>query len=269
MTLVAHLYELRSRLAKALIGFAVGTVLGFVFFHPVFHVLRAPYCDLPISKRQGGAGCNLVFFGPLDAFALRLKVSMITGALLSSPIWLFQLWAFVTPGLHRHERRWASAFVVSATALFCLGAACAYYTLSKGLSVLLGFAGDGIQPFLEVTRYLNYVVAMILIFGISFLFPLVVVMLNLVGVLPVSRLRKWRRGAIFALFVFAAGVTPSTDPLTMLALAIPLCLLYEAAVVVARGNERRRARRAANSPDANLRDDEASAIDAPVDVEVT
>ena len=235
-------------------------MIAFLLFHRVFDVLRAPYCDLPVSKRYGGQTCDLVAFGVLDPFLLRLKVSVIAGAIFSSPVWLYQLWAFITPGLHRHERRWAVLFVGTGVAFFSLGAFFAYITLSKGLQFLLGFAGGGIVSLLEVTRYLNYVILMLVVFGVSFEFPLVVVMLNVAGVVSNERLRRWRRPAIFLLFVFAAVITPSQDPFTMSAMAIPLCLFYEGAIIFARLNDRRRARRASESPYAGLADDETSPL---------
>lgn len=254
MSLLQHLTDLRRCLLRALLALALGTVASFAAFHPLFHLLTAPYCALPISRRLGGHGCTLVVFGVPDAFMLRLRISMFAGALLSSPVWLYQLWAFIAPGLHRRERRWALSFVGASVLLFSAGAAAAYATLSNGLAVLLGFAGSDITPVLEVTRYLSYITAMILVFGFSFEFPLLLVLLNLAGVLGSARLRRSRRLVIFLLFAFAAVATPSQDPFTMLALALPLCLLYELAVSIARLVDRRRARQAT----ADLPDDLAS-----------
>ncbi|HMA47119.1 MAG TPA: twin-arginine translocase subunit TatC [Frankiaceae bacterium] len=261
MTLTEHLYELRNRLAKALVAFTVATAVCFVFEPHLFDVLKAPYCDLPASKRLGGEQCSLYFFGVLDAFFIRLKISMIAGGLVSSPVWLYQLWAFVTPGLHRHERRWAASFVVSSVVLFALGGFFAYLTLSKGLQLLLGFGGGGLVSLLDVNRYLSYVVAMLLVFGVSFEFPLLVAMLNLSGVVSTDRLRRWRRPEIFLVFVFAAVITPSQDPFTLIALAVPMCLFYEVAVFVGRVHDRRVARRDTRESFPGLSDDEASPLD--------
>lgn len=254
MPLMQHLTDLRRCLLRALVALAVGTVASFAVFHPLFHLLTAPYCSLPVSRRLGGHGCTLVVFGVPDAFMLRLRISMFAGAVFSSPVWLYQLWAFIAPGLHRRERRWALSFVGASVLLFSAGAATAYATLSNGLAVLLGFAGSDITPVLEVTRYLSYITAMIMVFGFSFEFPLLLILLNLAGVLSSTRLRHSRRLVIFLLFAFAAVATPSQDPFTMLALAAPLCLLYEIAISMARLVDRRRARHAASE----LSDDLAS-----------
>jgi len=261
MTLVDHVYELRNRLFKSLIALAIGTVIGYIWYeHGLFDFLRKPYCDLPVSIRQSES-CDLPFFGVLDGFFLRLRIAMIAGVVISSPVWLYQLWAFITPGLHRNEKRWAISFVSIATLLFLAGAAVAYVTLQKGLQLLLGIAGDGVIPVIEVTRYLRYVVAMLLVFGVSFEFPLIITMLNLAGLVSAEKLRSIRRAVIFGVFAFAALATPSQDPFTMIAMALPMCLLYEMAVVVARIHDKRVARRELESGYGRLDDDEASSLD--------
>ncbi len=239
MSLVEHLQELRARLAKALLAIAAASVVGFLGFHSVLQVVERPYCSLPAHDRAL-AGCRLVFTGPLDAFMVRLKLSVMVGLVLASPVWLYQLWAYITPALHHKERRFAVAFVGSSVTLFLGGVALAYLTLSKALGFLLGMGGGGLTALLDVNRYFSYVQAMLLIFGVSFELPLVVVMLNLAGILPAAKLRRWRRYAIFGIFAFAAVATPSQDAITMLALAGPMVLLYEAAVLVARLHDRRR-----------------------------
>ncbi len=263
MPLLEHLGELRRRLLRAVVAVLIGMVVAFAGFRPVFHLLTAPYCSLPVSRRLGGDGCGLVVFGIPDAFVLRLRLSVLVGAVLSAPVWLYQLWGFVAPGLHRRERRWAVGFALASALLFAGGAAVAYLSLGKSIAVLLGFAGGDVTPVLEVSRYLSYVTAMVLAFGFSFEFPLLLVMLNLAGVLSSARLRRSRRLAVFLLFAFAAVATPSPDPATMLALAVPLCLLYEVAVGASRLVDRRRARRAALGP----ADDELSELAPPVPVQ--
>jgi sec-independent protein translocase protein TatC len=176
-------------------------------------------------------------------------------------VWTWQLWQFVTPGLYQRERRWALAFVGTSVGLFAAGAVVAYVTLKNGLRFLLGFATGGIASLLNFNSYLSYVVAMMLVFAVSFEFPLVVVMLNFVGVLTYDRLRRWTRGIIFGIFVFAAVATPSQDPFTMTALALPMCLLFAGALVVARIHDRRAAARDATSTYADLADDELSPLD--------
>ncbi len=261
MSLTEHLRELRNRLAKALVALTIATVVCFIFEPHIFNILKEPYCSLPESARAGGGKCQLFFFGILDAFMIRLKISLISGAVFSAPVWLYQLWSFITPGLHRHERRWSLTFVGFSLVLFGLGAYFAYLTLSKGLQLLLGFSGDGLVSLLDVNKYLSYVFAMLLIFGLSFELPLLVAMLNLAGVVSTAKLRSWRRAEIFLVFVFAAVVTPSQDPFTMIALGLPMCLLYEVALVIGWLNDRRRGRRGDTSPYAGLDDDETSPLD--------
>lgn len=256
MSLVEHLQELRSRLAKALLAVIAGGIVGYVFFPSIFLVIQHPFCTLPASERALPGACRFVFTGPLDAFVVRLKVSLIVGLILASPVWLYQLWRFITPALHRNERRWAVAFVGSATILFAGGCVLGYYVLGKALRFLLGIGGSGLAALPDITRYLTYFEKMILIFGLSFELPLVLIMLNLAGVVPATRLRKWRRWAIFLIFIFAGVATPTQDAFTMLALALPMVLLYEVAVFVARLHDRRHP----PSPYAGLDPDEASPL---------
>src|SRR3954451_20100367 len=261
MTLVDHLKELRRRLLVAMIAVGLATlVIGIWGYHSVFDILRRPYCDVPESKRAGGAGCDLIFTHPTDAFFIRLKVSLVAGVVVSAPVWLYQLWAFITPGLHRHERRWGIAFVLSSIVLFAAGTVLSYLVLGPALDVLLGFAGNGVTALLEVNEYISFVMSMLIIFGVSFEFPLVLILLNLAGIVSSTRLKSWRRVAIFVVFVFAGFATPTQDPFSMLALAIPLCLLYEIAVGVARWNDKRRARREAESEFGGVADDEVSPL---------
>jgi sec-independent protein translocase protein TatC len=260
MPLLEHLRELRGRLLKAFLGLAVATAGAFVFFDPVFEVLKAPYCRLDVARELTDR-CTLVVTGIFDAFFLRLKVSLIAGTVLSSPVWLYQLWSFVTPGLHRNERRWALTFLVTAVPLFVVGAAVAYVTLDKGLALLLGFTPGGVTNLIRVNDYLSYVTLMLLLFGASFELPLLLVLLNLAGVVSAARLRASWRGVVFGIFAFAAVATPSQDPFTMLALAAPMTALFGVALLVSAANDRRRARRAAASPYAGLADDEASPLD--------
>ena len=268
MTLIEHVKELRKRLFVALIGIMIVTVVVAVWaYHPIFNFLRHPYCELSPDKRAGGKSCDLIFTHPTDAFFVRMRVSLICGVLFSAPIWLFEIWAFITPGLHRNERRWTLAFLTSATVLFAAGASMAYLFLRTALNFLLGFGGNGLKSLLTVTDYLSFVTHLLIVFGASFLFPLLIVLLNLAGIVSAKRLARWRRVEIFLVFVFAGFVTPSGDPFTMPALALTLCLLYEAAVLVAKWNDRRRARRDELSEFAGLADTEASPapVAAPIE----
>ncbi len=259
MTLAEHLYELRHRVIVSLVAVLVTTAVAYGFHGQILHFITHPYCSLPDHYRLVKDRCTLVVSGVLDPFTVTLKLALYAGVLAASPVWLYQVWKFVTPGLYHHERRWATSFVAASVLLFGMGAAFAYFTLEKGLHFLLGFASGGLTSLLNFNSYLSFVVAMILIFAVSFELPLLVVMLNLVGVVSAERLRRWGRGVIFGIFVFAAVATPSQDPFTMSALAIPMCVLYGIAVVIATVHDRRVARRPALYED--LADDELAPID--------
>jgi sec-independent protein translocase protein TatC len=260
MSLVDHLTELRNRLVKSSLALLVGVVAAYVFFPQIFHFLQRPYCDLPPSHRFGGADCRLLVTGVLDQFLIRMKVSLIAGSVLSAPVWLWQLWQFVTPGLHPRERRWAVPFVASSLVLFVAGAAFSYYTLQNGLSFLLGIGGGGVTTLLTVDKYLSFVTLMLLAFGVSFEFPILMIFLNIVGIAPTPKLRKWRRGMFFGLSVFAAVITPSQDPFTFLAMWLPLCVFYEIVIVFGRLRDRARRRRGVHGSTDQWADDETSPI---------
>jgi len=274
MPLREHLVELRSRLVKALVFVALGMIAGWVLYPHILEILKEPYCALPPDRRfppdRVPGQCQLLFTGPLDGFMLRFKVAGIAGAVLSAPFWLYQLWAFVTPGLRRNERRWTVVFVLATTLLFAAGTVLSYLTVSKALNLLVNVAGEGTVAAIEVTRYLGFVTTMLLVFGVSFELPLVVVLLNLVGILSYRRLLRWQRMAIFLIFVFAAVATPSQDPISMCMLAIPMCLLFEGAVLVAWIHDRRKDRREAAESFRDLPDDVASPLDlapSPLDAD--
>jgi sec-independent protein translocase protein TatC len=266
MSLIAHLRELRNRVGKALLAIVIATVIAFWWYqHGLADFIRAPYCDLPAHLRftNGTSGeCGLLQTDVFGGVFIRLKVSLLAGVVLSAPLWLYQLWAFVTPGLKRNERRYTIGFVAASTLLFAGGAVLAYIFLGAGLRVLLGLAGDGIVVALTIQDYISFVVSVLLAFGVSFELPLLMVALNLVGVLSYAVLSKSRRWIYFLTLVFAAFVTPTQDPFTMMAMGLPMILLFEVAIQIARVVDKRRARRAAVESFHDVPDDEASPLDA-------
>jgi sec-independent protein translocase protein TatC len=268
MSLEHHLRELRYRVSVSAAALVVATIVAYVFHGSLLHLIERPYCGLPASDRLVGNQCSLVAFGVLDAFTMTLKLSLYAGVVASSPVWLFQIWRFITPGLYAHERRHAVTFVAASMGLFLLGGAFAWLTLGRGLHFLLGFAHGGVIALLSFSSYLSFVVAMVLIFAVSFEFPLVVVMLNRVGALSAQRLRKWSRGIIFGIFVFAAVATPSQDPFTMSALAVPMVVLFGVALLIATLHDRKIERARAASPDAMLADNDLSTLPADDDLRV-
>lgn len=265
MSLRDHIVELRSRLFKALFFIALGTVVGWILYPEILDILIRPYCALPESQRLSTStdgSCNLIFTSPTDGFILRLKVGAICGILLAAPFWVYQLWAFITPGLHRREKRWTVLFVFMSTLLFAGGAFTSYLTIEKALELLVGFAGDSTVAAIDAPKYVGFVTSMLLVFGAAFELPLLVTALNRVGVLSAARLLRWQRMAIFLIFVFAAVATPSTDPISMCALAIPMSILFEISVLFAWLHDRRKSRQEPAYGD--LDDDEASDLDLTV-----
>jgi sec-independent protein translocase protein TatC len=256
MALVDHLHELRRRLLVSAAVFLVGVVAAYALWHPLFLVLRAPYCHAFPHKP-----CSLYVTGIFDQFNVRMKVAFIGGAIASAPVWLYQLGAFITPALHKHERKYAGGFLAAALVLFVAGTGVAYLSLSHGIRLLLNVAGPGVTNITTLREYLSFVTLLLFLFGFAFEFPVVIVFLHVVGLLSSERMRHWRRGMCFALFAAAAILTPSTDPFTFLALGVPLYLMYEVCILIARLRERAGRKRALADPLHTLDDDLPSTVD--------
>jgi sec-independent protein translocase protein TatC len=264
MSVMDHLRELRRRIIWILLIVAFGAIFGWIFYSHILDFLRHPYCEVPAKYRftQNGQ-CVLVYHGVLDGFTTRLKVSAIAGAVLTAPLWLYQIWAFVTPGLRKNERKYTIIFVIVSTVLFVAGMSLAYLVLAKGLKIVIEQGGYGTAAQLTVSDYISFVTLMLVIFGAAFEVPLLVVMANMAGALSARVLKKSQRIAIFLIFLFAAVATPSTDPFTMCAMAVPMVLLFEGAVLFAVLHDRRKARRREEERAVEHLDDETpSSIDA-------
>ena len=263
MPLMDHIRELRNRVVKMALGLIAGMIAGFIFFTPVWHVIERPLCSAVI---RGQTGCNtlgvnqLILNGPLDSFYLRIKVALIVGVVLSSPVWLYQVWAFIAPGLYSREKKWSYLFLGTAVPLFLIGITLCYWSLGRSMHYLLGLTPTGVGNYIQVDQYMSFVMAMLLAFGIAFELPLLIVMLNLAGILTHERFRKWRRVMIFGVFLIAGMANPSPDPITMLILGGGCAVLVEGAEFIVWANDRRRGRLHPD-PYAGLADDELSPID--------
>lgn len=249
MTLVEHLEELRSRLVKSAVAVVVAFLIGFAFRNQLFDILIGPYCDLPERLRAGSQvfnadDCALIVTNPLGAFFVTIKAAAVLAVVLGAPPVCYQLWRFITPGLHANERRYALPFVILTFVLFAAGAVFAYLVIPRGLEFLVGFAGENVVSLLDADEYITFILKTMLGFGLAFLAPLVLAMLTLADVVTADGLRRYRRHAVFSAFVLAAIITPTQDPFTMVVMALPLVLFFECNIIFARLVERRRARSA-------------------------
>jgi sec-independent protein translocase protein TatC len=238
MTLVEHLVELRKRIIICAIAVAVCSTLMFIFYNPVLHFLAAPYREVTKGDRACGGtkthGCDLIVTDPLGPLIVRLKIAFYGGLALSVPVVFWEIWRFVTPGLHKNERRYGVGFLISSVILFAMGAVVAWFTVTKALEWLLGIGGSSIQPFIVADKYLTLVTLMIIAFGVAFEFPLLLVFLMLVRVISSQQLRRARRWAIVGITIFAAVITPSADPFSLIFMAVPMYIFYELAIIVGR-----------------------------------
>jgi sec-independent protein translocase protein TatC len=259
MALADHFRELRARLLRAVLAIVVVTIAAFFFYDRLLDVITHPY--FRAVDMLGGpekANSEIYISGITGGLMLQLKLCALAGLVVSSPVWLYQIWAFILPGLHSNERRWTMIFVAVAGPLFAAGVAVGYYVLPKGLQVLISFNPHGFQNLNNFNDFFSFIVRMLLVFGISFEIPLFVVMLNLAGVVSGAALGRHRPWIIVGTFVFAAVATPSTDPFSMSLLAIPMTFLFLASEGIARLVDRRRRRGRADLD--RWGDDETSTI---------
>jgi sec-independent protein translocase protein TatC len=266
MPLMDHLRELRNRVVKMALAVLVGAGVAWVFYNRIWSFVQRPYCQAVGYCKVNVPGHSLILSGVMDGFYLHIKVSIIAGIVVTSPIWLYQLWAFIAPGLYSKEKRWTYLFMGTAVPLFALGCFFAFIAMSRGLKFFIGMSG-GLTNLFTADTYIGYWIAIIIGFGLCFEVPLFLVILNLARVITHERFRKWRRLIIFLVFVFAGIASPSPDPLTMLLLGGVVALLVEVAEVIIFLNDRRYNRL---HPDlnANLADDELSPVGTPEPVDV-
>ena len=244
MPLLDHLRELRKRVLSSAIAVLVAFGAGWYFYNPIIATLASPVCDLKAAQQSGAASCGALYIsgvlGPLD---LQIKVALLTGVIVSAPFWLYQLWAFIAPALHRKEKRTSILFVASATPFFAMGATLGYLILPVAIKALFGFTPNAISNLVRFDDYLDFVLRVILFVGLAFELPVFLVTFNLIGFLSgATILRPWRIW-VFCIVLFVAGFSPSADPLSMILLAIPLIILYLLSGVFALWNDKRRAKK--------------------------
>ncbi|MBD0673876.1 twin arginine-targeting protein translocase TatC [Streptomyces sp. CBMA156] len=264
MALADHLRELRNRVVKSVLAIVLITIVAAIYHKQLedFLLKPLPRCDTPeLAEHYHGKCAQVSNIGLTAGFTWMLKVALTAGVVATVPIWLYQVWAFVAPGLHRHEKKYTVVFLLCGTPLFLAGVAVAILVLPTTVDVLISFTPNNTTPILPPEDYFDIATRMVLVFGLAFEFPLLLVMLNVIGMVTGKRLLGWWRGMVMGITVFAAFATPSADPLSMLALAAPIWALYFIAVAIAIFNDKRKARR---NPDAGLDDEEASQVDLSV-----
>lgn len=277
MPLVEHLRELRSRLVKAALAVVAGVIVAFLLRNHVIGVLEDQVCGDTAINGIGKATAQcpngvLTLSGPTAGITLAFKVAFLGGLCLSAPAWLYQFWAFMAPGLYKKEKRYGAGFVALATPLFASGCALCYLFFPEIMQALLGsaFTPRGVAVQLPVDTFLTFYLRMMVVFGISFVLPLFLVVFNVFGLMSGKAMARHWRVIVLVIFVFAAIAVPTGDPIGMSLLAIPLCVLYAAAVVFAKSNDRRRLRRRAADPLRALSPDQASPLDlTPIPLDET
>lgn len=245
MPLLEHLREFRRRVVRSSIAILIASGVGWYFYNPIITALAKPVCDLSKAQASSATHCGSLYInGVLGPLNLQIKVALLTGVIISAPLWLYQLWAFIGPGLHRKEKRNSVLFLLSATPFFAAGATLGYLILPVAIRVLFGFTPHALSNLVKFDDYLDFVLRVILIFGLAFELPVFLIALNLIGFISgKSILRPWRIW-VFGITLFTAAFTPTGDPLTMTLLALPLCLFYFVAGGIALLVDRRRAKRA-------------------------
>lgn len=241
MPLLDHLREFRKRIVWSSIAIALGSIVGWIFYNQIITTLALPVCDLKTAQSEGADNCGALYInGVLGPLNLQIKVAILTGVIISAPIWLYQLWAFIAPALHRREKRNSVFFFIAATPFFAAGATLGYVILPIAVKVLFGFTPEALNNLVKFDDYLDFVMRAILLFGIAFELPVFLVTFNLIGFLSGAAILKPWRIWVFCIVLFVAGFTPSADPLSMMALALPLIALYLMAGGIAVLNDRRR-----------------------------
>jgi len=233
MTLLEHLGELRHRVIVSVIAISVGAVVAYFLYDHILSFLEHPYCHV-LKVNNVHQACTLQVFDPLAKLTNRLKISFFAGTGFALPIILFQIWRFITPGLHANEKKYAVPFVLASMFFFLFGAWVAISTLPYALGFFQSVGGKGVGTFYALDPYVRLVMLMMVAYGVAFEFPVVLVALELVGIVPSQKLRKWRRGAIVGITLFSGIFTPSSDPISMFAMAIPMYVFYEGSIVAGR-----------------------------------
>lgn len=243
MPLIDHVRELRYRIIVSCIAVVVTSSVAFVFYRPLVEIVMYPYqvASGAIRAKNPTASLQVVNTGVVAPFVLNMRVAVVAGLIAACPIWLYEIWAFIVPGLLANEKRWALRFLGASIPLFLIGSALGYWVLPKGIAMMLNFTphGMGITNLLDMNAFLALEIRVILLFGVSFLLPVVLVLLNLVHVVSADQLRRARKWSIFGFFCLGAFINPSGDPISMCALALPLSIMYVVAEWICRSNERK------------------------------
>ncbi len=247
MALSDHFRELRARLMRSMAVFILAVAIALFFYSHLFDLVASPY-QQAVKSLKPGVKSELIFSGVGAGLSIQLKLCALVAVIATAPYWLYQIWAFILPGLHPRERKWTRLFVAIAGPLFLAGVALGYYVLPKGLEVLINFTQKDATNLVDFNQFISFMTRMLLVFGLAFEIPLFVVLLNLVGVVSGKSLARYRPWIIIGVFVFAAVATPSTDPITMCLLAAPMLLLFVLSEVIARTVDRARGRRADENP---------------------